>query len=157
MEKVKAKKIRRNQDNKVLWVLLGILVVCFLAIGILFYRYFYAGTSSSKYGERLDGIDNYQLSKTLEDDVKKLYSSESSVDKATVTVEGKIIYITIDFKDSLKVSQAEDLAIKSLETIGEKNLTFYDVQYILNYTGTEENKNYPVFGSKSAKSLKVVW
>ena len=51
-------KVRHNQDNRVLWVLLGILVICFLAIGILFYRYFYAGTSSSKYGERLDGIEN---------------------------------------------------------------------------------------------------
>ena len=63
-------KVRHNQDNRVLWVLLGILVICFLAIGILFYRYFYAGTSSSKYGERLDGIENYPLSETLEKDIQ---------------------------------------------------------------------------------------
>ena len=63
-------KVRRNQDNKVLWVLLGILVVCFLAIGILFYRYFYAGTSSSKYGERLDGIESYPLGDKFEENVK---------------------------------------------------------------------------------------
>ena len=56
-------KVRHNQDNRVLWVLLGILVICFLAIGILFYRYFYAGTSSSKYGERLDGIENVEITK----------------------------------------------------------------------------------------------
>lgn len=150
-------RVRRNQDNKVLWVLLGILVVCFLAIGILFYRYFYAGTSSTKYGERLDGIENYPLGDKFEDKVKDLYKNESSVNKVTVTTEGKVIYITIDFKESIKVSAAQDLAIKSLETIGEKNLTFYDVQYLLTYSGTEENKNFPVFGAKSAKSLKVVW
>lgn len=149
-------KVRRNQDNKVLWVLLGILVVCFLAIGILFYRYFYAGTSSSKYGERLDGIESYPLGDKFEENVKKVYEGNSSIGDVTVTVEGKIIYITIDFKESVKVSTAQDLAIKSLDTIGEKNLTFYDVQYILT-SGTEENKNFPVFGSKSAKSLKVVW
>lgn len=150
-------KVRRNQDNKVLWVLLGILVVCFLAIGILFYRYFYAGTSSSKYGERLDGIESYPLGDKFEENVKKVYEGNSSIGDVTVTVEGKIIYITIDFKESVKVSTAQDLAIKSLDTIGEKNLTFYDVQYILTYSGPEENKNFPVFGSKSAKSLKVVW
>lgn len=150
-------KVRRNQDNRVLWVLLGILGVCFLAIGILFYRYFYAGTSSSKYGERLDGIENYPLSETLEKDIQDLYKDNTEIDKVTVTNEGKIVYITINFTKSIKVTTAEDLAIKSLEKIGEKNLTYYDVQYILTYSGTEENTNFPVFGSKSASSLKVVW
>lgn len=150
-------KVRRNQDNRVLWVLLGILVVCFLAIGILFYRYFYAGTSSSKYGERLDGIENYPLSKTLEKDIQDLYKDNTEIDKVTVTNEGKIVYITINFTKSIKVTTAEDLAIKSLDKVGEKNLTYYDVQYILTYSGTEENTNFPVFGSKSASSLKVVW
>lgn len=150
-------KVRRNQDNRVLWVLLGILGVCFLAIGILFYRYFYAGTSSSKYGERLDGIENYPLSKTLEKDIQDLYKDNTEIDKVTVTNEGKIVYITINFAKSIKVATAEDLAIKSLDKVGEKNLTYYDVQYILTYSGTEENTNFPVFGSKSASSLKVVW
>ena len=150
-------KVRHNQDNRVLWVLLGILVICFLAIGILFYRYFYAGTSSSKYGERLDGIENYPLSETLEKDIQNLYKDNTEIDKVTVTNKGKIVYITINFKQSIKVSTAQDLAIKSLEKIGEKNLTYYDIQYILTYSGTEENTNFPVFGSKSASSLKVVW
>ena len=150
-------KVRHNQDNRVLWVLLGILVICFLAIGILFYRYFYAGTSSTKYGERLDGIENYPLSETLEKDIQDLYKDNTEIDKVTVTNKGKIVYITINFKQSIKVSTAEDLAIKSLDKVGEKNLTYYDVQYILTYSGTEENTNFPVFGSKSASSLKVVW
>ena len=150
-------KVRHNQDNRVLWVLLGILVICFLAIGILFYRYFYAGTSSTKYGERLDGIENYPLSETLEKDIQDLYKDNTEIDKVTVTNKGKIVYITINFKQSIKVSTAEDLAIKSLEKIGEKNLTYYDIHYILTYSGTEENTNFPVFGSKSASSLKVVW
>ena len=33
----------------------------------------------------------------------------------------------------------------------------YEVQYILTYSGEEENNNFPVFGSKNASSLKVVW
>ena len=150
-------KVRHNQDNRVLWVLLGILVICFLAIGSLFYRYFNAGTSSSKYGERLDGIENYPLSETLEKDIQDLYKDNTEIDKVTVTNEGKIVYITINFTKSIKVTTAEDLAIKSLDKVGEKNLTYYDVQYILTYSGTEENTNFPVFGSKSASSLKVVW
>ena len=112
-------KNKRGKSNKVLLVLLGILAVCFVSIGILFYKFFYAGTSGSKYGNRLNGIENYPLSKTLQDDIKSLYADNSKVGEIKVTNEGRIIYISMDFKETLKVSDAESLAEKSLEKIGE--------------------------------------
>ena len=69
----------------------------------------------------------------------------------------RIIYIIVDFKESIKVDSAKSIATKALDKIGEDNLKFYEVQYILTYSGEEENTNYPVFGSKNANSLKVVW
>lgn len=146
-----------KQDNTMLWILLGILIVCFSMIGFLFYKYFYSGISTTKYGDRLDGIENYTLSSTLAEDINSIYKEESSVNSTNVTVEGKIIYITIDFKEALSKEAAQDLAIKSLDTIGEENLTFYEVQYIVTYSGEEENNNFPMFGAKNINSLKVVW
>lgn len=151
------KKRKIKQDNKILLVLFGILAICFIAIGILFYEYFYAGTSSTKYGDRLEGIEKYKLSDTLEKDISSIYSDEKSVNTVKIDVEGRIIYINIDFKESLKVDKAESLAIKALDKIGNDNLSFYEVQFLLTYSGEEENKNYPVFGSKNVNSLKVVW
>ena len=150
----KNKKIR---NNKVLLVLLGILLVCIIAIGILFYKFFYAGAGGSKYGNRLNGIENYPLSSNLQDEIKSLYSDNSKVGTIKVNTEGRVIYIDIDFKETLKVNEAESLAEKSLEKIGENNLTYYDVHFILTYSGEEENENFPVFGAKSSNSLKVVW
>lgn len=150
----KNKKIR---NNKVLLVLLGILLVCIIAIGILFYKFFYAGAGGSKYGNRLNGIENYPLSSNLQDEIKSLYSDNSKVGTIKVNTEGRVIYIDIDFKETLKVSEAESLAEKSLEKIGENNLTYYDVHFILTFSGEEENENFPVFGAKSSNSLKVVW
>lgn len=150
-------KNKRGKSNKVLLVLLGILAVCFISIGILFYKFFYAGTSGSKYGNRLNGIENYPLSKTLQDDIKSLYKDNSKIGEIKVTNEGRVVYINMNFKETLKVSEAESLAEKALEKIGENNLTYYDVQFILTYSGEEENENFPVFGAKSSNSLKVVW
>ncbi len=154
---MKKRKGRNSQDYIVLWVLLGILAVCFVIIGFIFFKNFYYGIGTDKYGDRLDGIESYPLSKTLNDDIASIYKDESSVGSVNIEVEGKIIYIIIDFKESIKVSEAEDLAIKSLDKIGEKNLTFYELQFILTYSGSEENENFPVFGSKNPNSLKVVW
>ena len=150
-------KIKSLQNNKVLWVLLGLLLVCFLVLDFGFYKYFYAGAGNNKYGDRLDGIEKYPLSKTLDSDVKSVFSDNSEVTKTKVDVKGKVIYINIDFGKSIKVSEAQDIAVKALDKIGEENLKYYDVQFILTYSGTDENSNFPVFGSKSSSSLKVVW
>ena len=153
-----SKKSKRKQDNTMLWILIVLLLVCFLAIGFLFYKYFYSGISTSKYGDtRLEGIENYPLSSTLSDDISSVFASEKSVGKTVVTVEGRIIYITVDFVKSIKVDNAKSIAIKALDKIGEENLKYYEVQFILTYSGEDENSNFPVFGSKNANSLKVVW
>ena len=151
------KRKRISQDNIMLIILILILVTCFAVFGVLFYKYFYAGASSNKYGNRLEGIENYKLSETLTDDISSLYTKESSVNKVSTDVKGKIIYITIDFKESIKTDKAQTLAVKALDKIGKENLTFYEVQFILTYSGEAENKNFPIFGSKNANSLKVVW
>lgn len=151
------KKKKMSQDTKIILLLLGILLVCFIIIGLLFYKYFYAGTSSSNYGDRLDGIEKYVLDSNLESEIKSIYSDNTSVNTVKVNNKGKIIYINIDFKESLKVADAQSLAIKALDKIGENNLTFYEVQFILTCSSEDENKNYPVFGSKNSNSLKVIW
>ena len=154
----KKKRVKNKQDNTMLWILIFILLVCFGMIGFLFYKYFYSGISTSKYGDtRLEGIENYKLSETLSDDVNKIYENENAVEKVTINVEGRIIYFNIAFKEAVKADTARSLAVKALEPVGEENLTYYEVQFVLIYTGEEENTNFPMFGSKNANSLKVVW
>lgn len=150
-------KKNKSGDGKIILVLLFILLACFAVIGVLFYKYFYAGTSTTKYGDRLEGIENYKLSDTLEEDIKSVYANTKSINTVKVNVEGKIVYINIDFKESVKVDTAKSEAVKSLDKIGEENLKFYDIQYLLTYSGEGENTNFPIFGAKSANSLKVVW
>ena len=153
-----SKSKKNKQDNTMLWILLIILFVCFLMIGFLFYKYFYSGISTSKYGDtRLEGIEKYPLSKSLEGDIKGLYENEKSVGEVKINVEGRIIYVNIDFVESVKVDNAKTLASKALEKIGEENLKFYEVHFILTYSGEAENNNFPIFGSKNSNSLKVVW
>lgn len=150
-------KKKNNGDIKILLVLLAILLICFGIIGYMFYKYFYAGTSTTKYGDRLEGIENYKLSNTLEKDIQSVYEKTTSVDTVKVKTQGKIIYIDIAFKTAIKVDTAKSEAIKALDKIGEENLKYYDVQFVLTYTGEDENSNFPIFGAKSANSLKVVW
>ena len=103
-----------RQDNVILFVLIGILLVCFIAICILFYKYFYAGTSETKYGDRLEGIDKYVLNDNLTDEIKKIYAEDKTVGEIEVNVKGKVIYINMDFVESVKVETAKRSALKAL-------------------------------------------
>ncbi len=152
-----SKRKKNKSDNIMLIILILILIVCFSVFGVLFYKYFYAGVSSSKYGNRLDGIENFKLSETLEDDINALYTKETSVSTVTVDVIGKIVYVNIEFKESIKTDKAKTLASKALDKIGKENLTYYEVQFILTYNGKEKNNNFPIWGSKNANSSKVSW
>lgn len=147
-------KRKNKQDNIILLVLGGVLLVCFIAICILFYKYFYAGTSETKYGDRLDEIENYVLSSTLEDDIKKVYIEDKAVTNVSINNQGKIVYINIEFASGTKVADAKTLAAKALGPIGEDNLTYYEIQFLLKSKDTE---GFPIFGSKSANNTKVVW
>ena len=52
------KKLKKVwQENSVLFVLLFILVACLVAISVVVITYF-VGDSSSKYGDRLEGIED---------------------------------------------------------------------------------------------------
>lgn len=153
--------MKKLNQNKVILVLLGILLVCFIVLGIVFYKFFYAGSSSSKYGDRLQDIEKYKLSETLSDDVNSLYSENDNVDNVKIDVKGKIVYIMINYKNNTSTSEAKDLATKALEAIGEDNLSYYDIQFILSVVkddeSEEDNTNFPIFGAKSANSNKIVW
>ncbi len=150
-------KKKKSGDGKIIFLLLFILVACFVAIGVLFYKYFYSGASDNKYGDRLEGIENYKLSDSLESDIQAIYKDNKTIDSVVVDVQGKIIYLNFKFKGTVKVETAKSDAIKALDKIGEENLKFYDVHFVLTYVGEEGNDNFPIFGAKSSSSLKVVW
>ena len=130
---------KSKSDSRVLWLLAIILLICFMIMGVLFIKYFYSGINKDKYGDRLSEISNYPLSKTLEEDIRSIYTSDKTIDSVEVNQKGRIIYVNIAFNTAVKVDTAKSLAIKSLDKIGEDNLTYYEVQFILTYTGEEEN------------------
>ena len=153
------KKRKSSGNNKVIIALISILFICFCLLGYGFYKYFYAGNNDTKYGDRLEGIEKHKLSNNLLDDIKELYTADTVVGEITTNTQGRIIYINMDFDETVTVEVAKELASKALGAIGEDNLSFYDVQFVLTQSYDKESteSGFPVFGAKSSTSLKVIW
>ncbi len=145
-------------ENKVLLVLAIIIIVSLIVIGVSMVMYFYTGNGKDEYGDRLQGIENVEISNDIDKKVAELYTDIAAFNEVVVNVKGKIIYINIDIKENLSLVDAQSLAIKSLEAFSEEEKSFYDIQIIITAKTTEEESDiYPLMGYKNAKNSQVVW
>jgi hypothetical protein len=143
------------KENKVLFVLALIILVSLILIVVGTLSYFYSD-GGDKYGNRLDGIENFKISKTIDSDIKSLF--ESGVESVSVDIKGKIIYIIIDVSAGISKTDAQSIAIKSLEKFTEEEKGFYDIHFTVTCkNATEETTMYPMMGSKHSGNPQVVW
>ncbi len=151
------KKLKNSwNQNRVLFVLTTILIVCLVLIFIVALDYFF-GTSKDKYGDRLDGIKNVEIKK---DEIKKLENKIKEDEKITdckINQIGKIIYINIKFSDGIALVEAEGKALNTVEYFNEKELKFYDLNYSLVQDATESDAGFSVMGSKNVNGTGLVW
>lgn len=141
--------------NKVLFVLVTIMIVCFIIIIIGLLTSFYKKVNTSKYGDRLDGIKEVEISKSDVNEYKRYFEEADGVLQADLNIKGKIIYVNITFDEGTKVSKAKKVATEGLNEFEPKEVKYYDIQYILSCD--DNKKDYPTMGYKNNTSDSIVW
>lgn len=145
------------KKNKVLFILTTIAIVCILVIIIGLLTSFYRKTNTSKYGDRLDGIEEVEITDSFREDLVSFYEENERVNEASVTLSGKIVYIIIDVTKGTTKAQAQTVANSGLEEFSEEEVDYYDFQFIVTCDDDSESKIYPTMGYKNNTSAKVVW
>ena len=152
------KKLRKIwQENSVLFVLLFILIACLIAISVVVITYF-VGDSSSKYGDRLEGIENYPFNEDMEQEIiGKIKESEIVLD-VNMRVSGKTIYVTITFIPETTLVEGQSIALASLDYFSEDTLSFYDLEYMIKADATEETEGFQIIGARNVSGTGgIVW
>ena len=130
--------------------LLIILLVCFIAIIVVASTFFYS-RNSSKYGDRLAGIENYPVTSEIKDGFKAALEKNSSVTKVTYDVIGRVIYVNITLDEKIKLEAAQKLVSDSLSVFTEDIMGYYDINFIL------KSDNFVIIGAKNAKNTEITW
>ena len=142
------------KENKILFVLALIIIICVVLIVFGLVKYFYGG--KDPYGDRLNGKDKLPISENISKDIKSLYQDE--VSEVSVDVKGKIIYIIMDVKNGTTKENAESLANKALEKFSEEEKNYYDIQFLVTCNKEEaEDKLYPIEGYKNSSNNQIIW
>lgn len=130
-------------------------MICLLAlviIIILMYIFSSIFTSNgNNYGDRLRGIKDVEIAKSKLSSVSDKIKENGEVTKASVRVQGKIVYLDIEFNADTSLDNAKEIANSSLDNFSDKEKKFYDFEYIL-YQKKDDNTGFKITGTKGPKT-----
>src|SRR5574344_1993200 len=137
------------QENRTLFILLMIALVCIIVSLILLFKYFYFGNGSSKYGDRLNGIENVEIKDDKLSEIKSNIESGKNVASASVSIAGKIVYIKITFNSGATLVEAEGIGVKALDNFTDEEKAFYDFEFTLYQEAQDKVEGFRIMGAKN--------
>lgn len=152
------KKIKRfYKNNRIYIVLMSISLLCLLLIVGAFVFYFMAQLNTDSYGRRLVGKENILISNERKEATKKIFTDDEKVVNGSVLIQGKIIYIDVILNKGT-VSDAQSLAIKSLDVFTDDEKEFYDVSFtFIKEQSEESDPTFPIIGYKKSSNTIISW
>lgn len=141
------------QNNRIYCILMAISLFCLALIVSAFVVYFVEQTKTDTYGNRLDGIENVQITDAHKEEIASFIKENDKVESVVINIKGKMIYITTTLKDG-KATDAESIAIKSLEKLTEDEKNFYDINFIFE---KKDDTAFPIMGYKKSNATIISW
>lgn len=138
------------KSNRVVFVLVIILIICFIAICSVALTFFYS-KDTNEYGNRLNGIEKHPISSELKSNYKETLLANDSIKSVEFNTKGRIIYVNIKFDENISLDNAKKLVEDNLSLFSEDILSYYDLQFILS------SDNFTIMASKNVASEKISW
>ncbi len=154
------KKFKEWLVSHKVWAFLGCFSLIVLLIILIVLIMMFMGTSSSKYGHRLDGIKQVTISSDTKDQINNI--QDDKVASSNMRIQGKIIYIDINFKAGTSIDDAKAIAKQTLSEFSADELAFYDVCYFLEEEiekkdGEDAQTGFSITGTKHPSKKEIGW
>ncbi len=138
--------------NKLLTILIALILLIMISGIIVIKVWLFPHSRGTKYGNRLDGIENVKLTDSRLDEVKSSFEAKSGFSITGFRVSGKIVNIYVTAGEISK-SDVKAEAAKFIKKFSEDEIKFYDFQFFV--TGSSEE--YPILGYKNKNSEGLLW
>lgn len=149
--------------HKGLSIVIGLSLILLIILIVIFASLF-LGNGESKYGNRLDGIEEVKLTSAFLNDVNNKLKEDESVEEAKVRLQGKIVYIVFEVKEDVDVKSAKQIATNTLEKFSEEEKAFYDISYLIKWTkivetedGETKEEISAIEGTKHPQKDSITW
>lgn len=102
--------------------------------------------SNNKYGDRLEGIEDHEISSSTIDDIENTIKENQMVSDVEYHNEGRILNFIITVSSEMSVDDAKTLGDFILDKLSDDDKEYYDIQVLIDTE--DENENYPIAGYK---------
>ena len=151
MDKIK----KAWRENRVMFVLTIVVILCIIIILGVMFKYFMGGSSSS-YGDRLDNIANTPVTQEIQDNIKSKFVTDA-MDSVSIEIKGKIIYVIAKFKTGISLTEAQSKASESYNALTDDYKKLYDYNVTIVQDANESGGGFCLMGAKNINSGAFVW
>ena len=143
--------IRKNK-----FVIIAIAVFLILVIiAFQVVNMFFPEEGKALYGDRLEGIEEVELSDKKISSMSSAIEDDAAVKEASVSVAGKIVEVIITVQDDTTVDTAKGLNAIVLEQLEDDEKGFYDIQIFVKKD--TDAADFPIIGYKHHAKDSFSW
>lgn len=142
--------IKRNKGTVIAIIIFIVLVVLLFQVKTIFFP----NSGKAIYGNRLEGIEEVEISKDTYKKVEKSLA-EDSVSKVTTDIAGKLVKIFITVNEDVDLEKAKSYGGKAIEPFTAEQKNYYDFQIYIEKTG--DNEHFPIIGYKHHSKGTISW
>ena len=146
------KYIKKNKLTVFIIIIFAIMVI----VGGYLYNMLFANGRSGIYGNRLDGIEEVEITKKQYKEIKTKLKENENVVEVSTDLKGKIVNIIITVKDEVAKEDAKTIATTSLGVFDKEQLKNYDIQIFVK-KDNEELNDFPIIGYKQNGKEGLTW
>ena len=145
------KFIKNNKLTVITFIICVIFVIIVFAVKLTFFP----DEAKAIYGDRLEGIEEVEITSKEQDNIISKLEEKAEVKKAEVDIKGRILNVIITVNDDVELDAAKALTGTITDTLEEEQTSYYDIQVFVKKDN--DDARYPIIGYKHQDKDTFSW
>ena len=143
--------IKNNKVTVVAFIICVIFVVLVFVIKLTFFP----NEASAIYGDRLDGIEDVEITNNKQKTIEKALEERDEVKNTSCDIEGRILNVIINVNDDVELDAAKGLTSSITDNLEDDQKSFYDIQVFI--SKDNDDTRFPIIGYKHQNKDGFSW
>lgn len=145
------KFIKNNKVTAVAFIICVIFVILVFAIKLTFFP----NEGTAIYGDRLDGIEEVEITDDEQDKIISSLEGKDEVKKVETDIKGRTLNVLITVNDDVELDPTKALTSSITDTLDKEQLGFYDIQVFI--SKDNDDARFPIIGYKHQDKDEFSW
>ena len=143
--------IKNNKVTVVAFIICVIFVILVFAVKLTFLP----NEGTAIYGDRLDGIEEVEITDKQQEDIIKSLEDKDEVKKVRCDIKGRTLNVLITVNDDVELDPAKALTSSITDNLEEDQTSYYDIQVFI--SKDNDDTRFPIIGYKHQNKDGFSW